>query len=140
MINSTMFFHVLLLQNMEFPSVTVCNLNQFRISKIKYLDEIHDILEDYLADERNKSDGSNFESALDSQNKAFKKKFIDDVNDTHGEDINDDDIDHDEDVGFEGLIYIAASTYTESELMPVGHQFEDMILSCSWKRFNCLTG
>jgi hypothetical protein len=111
---------------MEFPSVTVCNLNQFRISEIKYLDEIHDILEDYLADERNKSDGSNFE--------------IEDVNDTHGEDINDDDIDLDEYVSFEELIYIAASTYTESELMPAGHQFEDMILSCSWKGFNCLTG
>ncbi len=120
--------------------MTVCNLNQFRISKIKYLDEIHDTLEDYLADERNKSDGSNFENAFDSQNKAFKKKFIDDVDDSDGEDINDDDIDLDEDIVIDELIAIAASTYTESELMSVGHQFEDMILSCSWKGFNCLTG
>ena len=120
--------------------MTVCNFNQFRISKIKHLDEIHDILKSYKDDKRNKSDGSSFENAFDRQNKAFKKEFSNDFDDSDGEDINDDDIDLDEDVVIDELIAIAASSYNDTELMTAGHQFEDMILSCSWKGFNCLTG
>jgi 3-dehydroquinate dehydratase len=126
----------ILLQEIDFPSVTVCNLNQFRMKGIKNLSEIDEIIELYLHVNRSKSDGSKFENSVEKQTKAFKNEFNADEDD----DIDDVDISLDEDVVVDELIAIAASQYTQEELMKVGHQFEDMILSCSWKGFDCLTG
>mgnify|MGYP002803827811 FL=1 len=127
-------------KNIDFPSVTVCNLNQFRMREIKKVPDIGDILRDYFDDKRNKSDGSNFEMSVSKQTKAFKKEFNNDFDDGDGEDIDDSEISLDEDVVVDELIAIAASDYTHDELRQVGHQFHDMILSCSWKGFDCMSG
>jgi hypothetical protein len=119
--------------------VTVCNLNQFRLSRVKNITEIEAILRDFSDDKRNKSDGSSFENSVDTQSKAFKEEFNNDVDDD-GKDIDDDEISIDEGKVIEELVAKAASAVDEDELKNASHQFDDMILSCSWRGFDCLSG
>ena len=100
--------------------------------------DIHYLLLNYTSDKRNRSDGSNFEKSLDARKNSFKKEFDNDIDDN--ENINYDEITLDEDVVVENLVAIEASHYDHEKLQKVGHQFDDTVLSCSWKGFDCRTG
>ncbi|CAB3990401.1 amiloride-sensitive sodium channel subunit gamma-2-like [Paramuricea clavata] len=126
-------------KNIDFPSVTVCNLNQFRLSKVQNLTKIEAILRDFSNNKRNKSDGSSFENSVEAQSKAFKEKFNNDIDDD-GQNIGDGQISVDEGKVIEELVAIAAAAVDEDELKNAGHQFHDMLLSCSWKGFDCKSG
>ena len=115
--------------------MTVCNLNQFRKSKLQEVKLIQDILHSYSNKDRNASDGSSFEASVERLKKMLKKGL---ANDEDGEDLN--GVDIDEDVLIEHLVVITASYYNKTHLQQVGHQFHDTILSCSWHGANCRTG
>ncbi|CAB4033311.1 amiloride-sensitive sodium channel subunit gamma-2-like, partial [Paramuricea clavata] len=123
-------------KNINFPSVTVCNLNQFRKSKLQEVKSIQDILQRFSNENRNTSDGSILEVSL----KRLRKMLMKDL--AHDDDDDDDlgDVDVDEDVLLEQFVAILASNYNKTHLKQVGHQFDDTILSCSWKGANCRTG
>lgn len=120
--------------------MTVCNLNQFRLSVLKDIEEIDEILRKYSDEKRNKSDGSNFENKVDRQRKAAKNELNDDIDDDEENRISDDDISIDEATIIEELVAIAVAEYTVDDLSSAGHQFHKMILSCSWKGFDCMSG
>ena len=120
---------------MDFPAVTVCNLNQFRKSKLTEVKSIELSLEHYTNRRKNKSSNPEFEAALEK----LRKILITDLSsDNPGEDIN--DVDVGEGVLIEHLISLTASMSNVTQLEDVGHQFNDTILSCSWKGVDCLTG
>lgn len=100
--------------------------------------EIQYLLRNYTSEKRNKSDGSNFEKSLDTRKNSFKKEFDNDLDDD--ENIDYDEITLDEDVVVEDLVAMEASYYDHEELQKVGHQFDETILSCSWKGFDCKSG
>ena len=116
----------------------MCNLNQFRRSKIKTIEHIRYLLSNFTNEKRNKSDGSTFEKNLDTRKNSIKKDFDDDFDDEEG--IDYDEISLDEDVVLQDLVVVEASFYTHDELKYVGHQFNDTILSCSWRGFDCKSG
>ena len=115
--------------------MTVCNLNQFRYSKLREVEIIQEFLRSYSNKKRNKSDGSNFEESLNRLRKMLKKDLASDKDD---DDL--DVVEVDESLLLEQLVAITASFYNQTHLKQVGHQFKDMILSCSWKGVNCRTG
>ena len=100
--------------------------------------DIQSLLLNYTSDKRNRSDGSNFEKSLDTRKNSIKKEFNDDID--GDENIDYDEITLDENVVVEDLVAIEASHYDHEELKKVGHQFNDTVLSCSWKGLDCRTG
>ena len=128
----------------------MCNLNQFRDSKVHEIENIQDVLKSFSSERRNKSDGSEFEGALEKLRKVLRKglgKSYDDEDDNDGVGDGDDDGDEhlddvevDEDFLLEQHVAILASFHNTTQLKRVGHQFDDMILDCSWKGVNCRTG
>ncbi|XP_028411254.1 amiloride-sensitive sodium channel subunit alpha-like isoform X2 [Dendronephthya gigantea] len=126
-------------KNIDFPSVTVCNLNQYRRSRIRNVSSIDEIIRMYSDAKRNKSDGSNFENSINKQKRAFKKEFNNDVDDDDEGDISDDNIEIDEDFIIEELVAIRSADYDLEDLKKAGHQF-NTILSCTWRGFNCKEG
>ena len=120
---------------MYFPAVTVCNLNQFRKSKLPEVKLIRDILENYSNEGRNKSDNSSFEEAVEKLRKILISGLSRDNPDGDMGDVEVDD-----DVLIEKLVAITASFYNVTQLKEVGHQFNNTILSCSWNGANCLQG
>ena len=122
---------------MEFPSVTVCNLNQFRKSKIKDLPEIYEQLESYL--NPNRKESSDFDKKFSTQTNSFKKDA------SLNSDINDDNtaldnVEIKDNYILGEIIAQATSDYEEDELMKVGHQFKNLLLECSWMGLDCKTG
>jgi hypothetical protein len=112
----------------------VCNLNQFRKSKLQEVKSIQYVLQRFSNKNRNTSDGSILEVSL----KRLKKMLMKDL--AHDDDDDLGDVDVDEDVLLEQFVAILASNYNKTDLKQVGHQFDDTILSCSWKGANCRTG
>lgn len=125
-------------KNIQFPAVTICNLNQFRKRKIRSVSAIYDVLE-LFRDQEKRNRSSTFENKLSRQTNSLKKDA------SLNSDIDEDtgffnDVEIDESYIIEQLVAITAANYTPEELSAVGHQYKDMFVSCSWMGLNCKNG
>ena len=154
------FYHPsILLQTVQFPAVTICNLNIIRRSKIRSFGDTEAIVSTFdkfmereppkdghdhdkegaAANQSSSSSSSTSFGPPDRQKEAMKESLkIDDSN--AEEHMRLSNVTVDEQAYAEYLILSTLAKQNISDLMDAGHEFNELVFRCNWKDFSCKDG
>lgn len=148
------------IQTVQFPAVTICNLNIIRKSFISRFPEANKIMgtfDDFMEGKgpegggptqpgssgSNSSSGSSSSSTSfgppDNRKEAMKNSLNVDSSNTE-EKIRLSNVSVDAQAYAEDLIVGMLARHNDTELMKGGHHLQELLFRCNWKDFNCKEG
>lgn len=116
--------------SLDFPAITVCNFNAVKLSAIDFFpEELRNDIEAEIP--KNGSKTSRKRRAVNDQGSLNFDQYEEEEEGIEDPDSLDEDFRNNEE-----MIMIMAEAEPE-ELMPYGHQFEDFVLSCTYRGVSC---